>query len=264
MFNLKNGSVNIGDTKADYISFGKGKKTMVIIPGLSFNRVKGAGTPLAFMYRIFAEEYTVYVIDRKDDVEENCTTESLAEDTVAVMQTLGLCNADIIGISQGGMIAQYIAVYYPQMVNKLVLGVTTASTNKTVEDAIRKWIYLCDNGMYDQMALDMLQKLYSEKYMKKYKALVPLTAKLIAKKDMPRFTKLAKACLNFDITEKLEQIKCPVYVISGAKDMVVGGDAGQKIADVLKCESHVYADLGHAAYEEATDFNKRIIEFLQK
>ena len=37
----------------------------------------------------------------------------------------------------------------------------------------------------------------------------------------------------------------------------------QEIAEKLGCEIYMYEELGHAAYEEAKDFNKRIYEFFK-
>lgn len=34
LLNAKNGAVSIGDTQMDYISFGNGKKVLIILPGL--------------------------------------------------------------------------------------------------------------------------------------------------------------------------------------------------------------------------------------
>ena len=48
----------------------------------------------------------------------------MALDIAAAMDTLGIKNADIFGVSQGGMIAQYLAIDRPDLVNKLVLAVT--------------------------------------------------------------------------------------------------------------------------------------------
>ena len=35
------------------------------------------------------------------------------------------------------------------------------------------------------------------------------------------------------------------------------------IKDKLNCLIHIYENLGHAAYEEAKDFNKKVYEFLR-
>ena len=34
-WNAKNGSVKIGDTQMEYVSFGYGSKTFIVLPGLS-------------------------------------------------------------------------------------------------------------------------------------------------------------------------------------------------------------------------------------
>ena len=49
----------------------------------------------------------------------------------------------------------------------------------------------------------------------------------------------------------------------GAKqDKVVTGEASEEIAEKLGCKVHMYDELGHAAYEEASNFNQIIYDFL--
>ena len=74
---------------------------------------------------------------------------------------------------------------------------------------------------------------------------------------------MAKACLTCDAYESLEKILCPVFVIGGKQDKVVTGAASEEIAEKLGCEIYMYEKLGHAAYEEASDFNKRVLDFLR-
>ena len=47
----------------------------------------------------------------------------------------------------------------------------------------------------------------------------------------------------------------------GMQDKVTSGAATLEIAEKLDCESYLYEDLGHAAYEEAKDFNQRVYDF---
>ena len=54
--NVKERQFNIDDTHMDYIQFGTGKKPLVLIQGLNTRGIKGAGLPLAYMYRIFAKD----------------------------------------------------------------------------------------------------------------------------------------------------------------------------------------------------------------
>jgi len=55
-------------------------------------------------------------------------------------EMIGISKADIIGFSQGGMIAQYIAIDYPELVGKLVLAVTLSKQNETVQKVIGRQI----------------------------------------------------------------------------------------------------------------------------
>ena len=47
-------------TDLDCVVFGRGDNALILIPGLSFQRVKNAAVPLAYLYRMFAKKYTVY------------------------------------------------------------------------------------------------------------------------------------------------------------------------------------------------------------
>ena len=104
--------------------------------------------------------------------------------------------------------------------------------------------------------------MYSDVYVKKYQPFMPLLAILQKPRDVQRFIILAKSCLTCNAYDDLDKIKCPVLVIGGSQDKVVTGEASREIADKLGCKIHMYENLGHAAYEEAQDFNKRVHEFL--
>ena len=92
---------------------------------------------------------------------------------------------------------------------------------------------------------------------------MPLLTILQKPKDVKRFVILAKACLTCDTYELLDKISCPVFVIGGRRDQVVSGSASEEIAEKLGCKIYMYDDLGHAAYEEAKDFNQRVHDFLK-
>lgn len=264
LFHAKCLTIRMDDSEMDYVTFGRGDKTLVMLPGLSTGGVKGSAFLLAYLYRIFAEDYTVYVFDRKRTIPAEYTVRDMAADTAAAMKELGLTAADVLGISQGGMVAQYLAIDAPQLVNKLALGVTLARENETVRTAVENWLSLSRKGDYRALTADMLEKMYSEAYLKKYRRLAPIISVLNRPKDRVRFERLAEACLTCQAYDELEKIRCPVWVLGGGQDRIVGKRASEEIAEKLKCGLYVYRDLGHAAYEEAEDFNDRILNFFKK
>ena len=64
MYNAKELKLNLNNKQINYITFGKGSKPLIMIQGLNTNCIKGAANSLAYMYRIFAKDYTVYLFDR--------------------------------------------------------------------------------------------------------------------------------------------------------------------------------------------------------
>lgn len=263
-WNLREASIPVGNSKIDYAVFGSGTIPLVIIPGLSLRDFKGAGAGLALMYRLFAKDYRVYVIDKKSDIPEGCTVASLAEDTAAAMHTLGITDVCMLGVSLGGMIAQELAIRYPNLVKKLILGVTASRTNDTMRTVVGQWITLAGNGNFGGIVSDMLKVMYSASYVKRYGWMFPILAKFAKPKNEVRFIRLAKACLTCDTYDLLDKITCPTLILGGTDDKIVTGEASLEISKKIGCEIHMYNTLGHSAYEEATDFNERIYNFLKK
>ena len=264
MYNAKELKLNVQNMQLDYITFGNGTKPLVMIQGLNTRGIKGAALSLAYMYRIFAKEYTVYLFDRRPVVYDGITVRDMAADIASAMDALGLKNADVFGTSQGGMIAQYLAIDRPDLVRKLVLAVTLSRNNDTVKQVVGDWIEMAERGDMKRFVLDMAEKMYSETYVKKYRPLMPLLTILQKPKDVKRFVILAKSCLTCDTYDILDKIKCPTLVIGGKQDKVVSGVASEEIAEKLGCRLHMYENLGHAAYEEAQDFNQMVYDFLSE
>ena len=114
-----------------------------------------------------------------------------------------------------------------------------------------------------ELITDMAYKMYSDEYVKRYRPFLPFLTIVQKPKDVQRFLVLAKACLTCNAYEELHKIKCPVFVIGGREDKVVSGMASKEIVEKLNCKLYMYDALGHAAYEEAKDFNQRVYEFFE-
>lgn len=263
----KNGSVRIGDTDMNYVSFGKGNNTLIMLPGLGdgLTTVKGMAMPMAMAYRMYAKDYKVYVFSRKNNLEEGYSTRNMASDQAEAMKTLGINKANVLGISQGGMIAQYLAIDYPELVEKLVLAVTSSKSNELIQGVIKKWIFMAEQKDYKNLMIDTMEKSYSKKYLNKYRLLYPILGSVGKPKDFSRFLIQAKSCINHNAYLELDKIVCPTLVIGGDCDKIVGVDASRELADKIKmCELFIYNGLGHAAYEEAKDFHNRVLGYLSK
>ena len=269
MFNYKieENKVVLGETEMNYVAFGRGTKPLVLLPGLSesFVNVKGQGFNLASYYKQYCEGFRVYVFSRKNQLEEGCTTRAMARDQMLAFEQLGIQKAYVMGISQGGMIAQYLAIDYPGFVERLVLGVSVSKQNATLQRVIKGWIEMAKASNYKALIVDTMVKTYTEKKMRKYRPFLPIISRIGKPKSMDRFLIQAHACLSHNAYEELDKIQCPVLVIGGDQDFVAGPNSSEEMAQKIPGSRLVaYRGLGHGAFEEAKDFNQVVIDFLKE
>ncbi len=266
LWNAKNGCVPVGDTDMYYVSFGHGEKTLILLPGLSdgLATVKGKALLLAKPYKIFFEKYTVYMFSRKNAMPDDYSIRDMAMDQAAAMKKLGIKKACVMGISQGGMIAQHLAIDFPDLVEKLVVAVSAPRINETIQGCVNTWINLAKQGNHKHLIIDTVEKSYSDEYLIKYRKIYLIIGWIGKPKSFHRFLVNANAILGFDAYEELKRIKCPTFILGGDDDKIVGVQASyhmhEKIAD---SQLHIYKGLGHAAYEEASDFNEQVFRFLE-
>lgn len=256
-------TVSVGDMEMDYAVFGSGEKSFVILPGMSVHSVMGSADAIAEAYKDFSEEYTVYVFDRAKNIHDGYTVRNMAEDTAAAMQELNIAEADVFGASQGGMIAQYLAIDHPELVHKMILGSTLAKSNDTCSQVIEEWIQLAEVKDEEGLLASFADNVYSEATLKAYRETLISSNLGISDEEYQRFVILAQACKTFDCYDELTNIQCPVLVLGSEGDHVVTAEGSEQIAEALGCEIYLYDDsYGHGVYDEAPDYKQRCLDFL--
>ena len=130
MLHAKNACLRLSTGRMDYIRFGSGERVLVMLPGVGdgLKTVKGMALPFALLYRKLARDFTGYVFSRRRELPRHMTTREMAKDQDEAMAALGLSGAAVVGVSQGGMIAQWLAIDHGDKVRKLVLTVTLRRT----------------------------------------------------------------------------------------------------------------------------------------
>jgi len=262
--NAINGCLTLTSGEMDYIRFGSGEKVMVMLPGVGdgLKTVKGMAIPFAMMYRPLAKDFTVYVFSRRRKLPEHMTTREMAADLDEAMEALGLGKSAVVGVSQGGMIAQWLAIDHPEKVARLVLVVTTSRPNDTIEDVVARWAGMAKRGDYRGIMLDTAERSYSEKRLKAARIQYKALGSFGKPKSFARFLTQAESCVTHDAYGQLPGISCPTLVIGGTDDRIVAGRASEEIAALIAgSELFLYDGLGHGLYEEAPDFLARVADF---
>jgi pimeloyl-ACP methyl ester carboxylesterase len=189
------------------------------------------------------------------------TTGQLAADAVRLLEVLGISRADVFGMSLGGMIAQEIALGWPERVRRLVLGCTHAGVRHAAP-APR------ETGRAFTMDTD--------DWAERMRALAPLAfardvdadtlERFIAKKsgdvqDPEGYSAQIQAVLAHDSYDRLPQISAPTLVITGDDDRVIPAPSSDVLhLGVPRSTLKVIEGAGHLFFLERPDETVEAVE----
>ncbi|MFZ5597524.1 MAG: alpha/beta fold hydrolase [Bacillota bacterium] len=205
-----------------------------------YYEVKGEGFPLVLIMGLagnldwwpreltdrLAGHYKLVLFDnrgagRTDAPEGEYSIPMFAGDTVGLLDRLGIEKAHIFGVSMGGMIAQEIAISYPERVEKLVLGCTFCGPQHSIPaqpEIINFLINPQSAGLKD-----FLKILFPEDYIKNNMDKTDEFIRLykIAPISPEAQLRQVGAVMKFDSLSRLSQIAAPTLVITGDGDVLI-------------------------------------------
>jgi len=245
-------------------------------------QVEGEGEPLVMIMgftasrigwmpqlRFFRKYYRVITFDNRgvgksDKPLGPYSTRMMADDTIKLMDLLGIEKAHIMGLSMGGMIAQELAINYPQRVMKLVLASTYARQDETSGDTLEQAKFL---------QLSPGKKVGAMVGLAFNKPLYRFTFSLLARVQT-RFTGASggvgiagqsEACLKHDTLERLSSITAPTLVIVGTGDRIIKPVSSEVIAGKIPNAKLVRVEGGshYFSFEMKNVFNREVLNFLK-
>lgn len=254
-----------GRFEMDYFRFGREDgRPVVMIPGLSLISVMKSAELVARQYELWAEDYQVFVMDRSRMLPEDCDVSKMAEDTARAMDLIGIRDAALFGVSQGGMIAQAMAARRPDLAGCLVLGSTASFISPDLEDVIDRWLNLAKAGDLKELIMTFAESVYTKEFVEKNRKAFQVMDRMVTEEDLARFQIMGRALAGFDMTDSLEDIRCPSLVISAEGDQVIGSEYSRQLAEALGGELYIYEGYSHAVFDEAPDYPERIYRFLKE
>jgi 3-oxoadipate enol-lactonase len=207
------------------------------VPGQLYFTEAGSGPPLLLVHGLmvsgemfapvldrFAAFHHVIVPDlrghgRSRALPSPYTARQLAADLAGLLQQLGIESAAVLGYSQGGAIAQQLALDWPERCSRLVLGCTYDYNMATP----REWV----EGHVTPLLLRLLgprrfaEFVVSQGAQELSKERAVWLVNLMASQDRKLMVAAWKETLAFDSRRRLAQIACPTLVIAGSTDRAV-------------------------------------------
>jgi len=241
-------------------------------------RVHGKGEPLVliagwgtdlrswvFQLPAFRNYFRVIVFDNRgvgksDKPRGPYSMKQMAADVIGLMDALQIGAAHILGLSMGGMIAQEVAINYPNRVLRLVLGCTFACqggvSGQTEE-------YLKQKGTDSQKIKLTLASLANNRPVGRF--FVVLWMKLMSKSWAAGFKSQGVAIKHHDTSDRLQLIKSPTLVIAGTKDRVIRPGSSEFIASRIPGARLAMIQNGSHSMsaENRKEFNQAVLAFLR-
>ena len=187
------------------------------------------------------------------------TVTQLAEDAVQVLDEAGVERAHVVGTSLGGMVAQELALGWPERVERLVLAATTPGGAKafpmprrTVElmqarASLREYV---ENALEPDARPEVVDRILEHRE----RTAQPFDA----------WAAQAAAGASFDAHDRLGALAAPTLVQHGDGDLVVDPrNADLLAAAIPDARVSVYAGAGHLfMWQEPDRFTRELEEFL--
>ena len=262
---LQTTTIQTKSAQCECAIFGNGKRPLVILPGIFTKSLMPFAQGVADRYQKFLDGYKIYLLDRPLNPPETCDAAFLAKAAAESLDALGVKGACVVGISAGGIAAQALAKSRPDLAAKLFLGSTCAKMTDTAAAIIEGWARLAEEEKLSELNQAFAQAVYTPSFYERYKDAILSSLDGATSADLKRFCGLARATLDFDATDILPKIKCPVLAVGAGLDKIFGADAAPQIARLAgtSARSYIYQNYGHAVYDEAPDYVDRIYEFFE-
>ena len=195
------------------------------------------------------------------------TISGMAEDTRALMDSLGIQKAHVLGFSMGGYVAQELALAYPGRVDKLILLATAPSIDGYGRTLVRSWVDVRRSNMSREQVVRWTSTLlYSPELLDdedRYERSVLNSLNNPWPQQDHAFIRQAQAVLGFDASDRLSALKQQTLVVGGQEDVLVPLRNQRKLAELLPnatLKELPGAHLGCIEYPQ--DYNQAFLEFL--
>lgn len=220
-----------------------------------------------------AEHFTVVAFDnrgvgRSDAPAGPYSIAVMAGDLAAVLDTLGIGRAHVLGASMGGFIAQEFALHYPERVDRLVLASTSAGGATHVAmapEVLRRMMAPPETDDARAFVRGRLPLAFTEAFLADSATAERLVDQRLERPQPPHaYQAQLMAGAAFDAAERVQGITAPTLVAAATGDLVVPVENARRLAAALPhAELRLYEGLGHQFWVEAPDaFNRDVIAFL--
>lgn len=215
----------------------------------------------------FADKpYRVITLDlrghnRTNDGERSISIMQFAQDIADMCQLLHISKAHIVGLSMGGIIAQQLAISFPNLIQSLCLCNTACYASEEAKQKLDDRITMINSHDMDFMANFIVTACLPEQY---NQTVYDTAFNIFRKNRKLPYIEATKATFSIDFREDLPKVKAPTMILTGEFDKATPIEAGKIIHSLIEnSQMEIISGVGHLSkLENPEKFNEIIYNFI--
>ena len=230
----------------------------------------------AFQVAEYAKHFTCISLDLRgtgetEKPEGAYSTEALADDVAAFMQTTGIKKAHISGLSLGAAIGLWLAAKHPDKVQSLSLHSGWPKTDPFIKTLVEGWQVVAK--ALQSVPQMVIRAIFPWCFTPELYAAQPDYIQSLADFVMSRpaqplaaFIQQSNAVIAHDVEAQLDKITAPTQITFGRHDLATSTRfADRMTGSIRNSELLIFEGCAHAPiYEKVEEFNQKTLQFLQR
>ena len=241
-------------------------RPLVFLHGLGWDHTlwQSATTRFAGAYRVIAGDTRGH--GRSDKPAGPYTIATFAEDWHGALAALGIRRACLVGFSQGGMIAQLLALHHPDDVGALCLVSTSCRVDAGVRAKLEERIAIARADGAAAAARAAASAIFSKGYASAHPEAIARFVTWRAAMDQEPLFEATRAGAGFDVSRELARVSVPTVVVYGSEDALTPPVVVKQVAAAVPgAELVEVTGAGHMIpVEQPERFESIVATFLDK
>ena len=188
----------------------------------------------------------------------------LAEDLRALLDSLGLEHAHLVGLAVGAMIAQQLAVDHPGLASGLVLADTASAIGAQAAEYNERRAEAVERGGMRAAVDATIERAFAPGFGERHPERVAAFRGEFLANDPHGYACISRALRSFQVTDRLSRIHCPTLLLVGQMDRLCPPSEAAAIqTHIPAAKLEILPGVGHFSALEAPEvFAERVLAFL--
>jgi 3-oxoadipate enol-lactonase len=261
-------TADVNGITINYKLEGEGPETVVLVNGLADELESwGYQTPALVDAGFRVLSFDNRGVGESDKPDGPYTTKLFAEDTKALVDSLGISDFHLLGVSMGGMIVQEYVLAHPGDVRSLIPACTYAAPGPFCSRMFALWEEMAPVMGLKSVMQDVTLWAFTQEFFETRGEELAEFEEAMATLTMPIDAYLAQlsSIQTHDATARLGEITVPTTVIAGETDILIPVELSRRLQQGIAGSEWLTVPGGHACIWEHPDpFNDAVIAHVRK